>query len=157
MSQGGGGPISAHICLPRNIKGKQGGPASEHPKLDTMKVPVLPAVVLLSLLALHSAQGAALGSSEVSTSPGLSFSDPLLPHLDFLDFLTFYLLLDTWFLFLNIIRSCLRSWGSGEGKRGGGEQASVGRPVGLEMLMFLEGMAKCWVEAGQLNPRRRRG
>ncbi|KAM9631669.1 keratinocyte differentiation-associated protein [Trichechus inunguis] len=29
-----------------------------------MKIPVLPAVVLLSLLALHSAQGAALGSSE---------------------------------------------------------------------------------------------
>ncbi|XP_055000980.1 keratinocyte differentiation-associated protein [Sorex araneus] len=29
-----------------------------------MKIPVLPAVVLLSLLALHSARGAALGSSE---------------------------------------------------------------------------------------------
>lgn len=39
-----------------------------------MKIPVVPAVVLLSLLALHSAQGAALGSSEVSTSPGFSFS-----------------------------------------------------------------------------------
>uniref|UniRef100_H0Y293 Keratinocyte differentiation associated protein n=1 Tax=Otolemur garnettii TaxID=30611 RepID=H0Y293_OTOGA len=29
-----------------------------------MKIPVLPAVALLSVLALHSAQGAALGSSE---------------------------------------------------------------------------------------------
>ncbi|XP_037373918.1 keratinocyte differentiation-associated protein isoform X2 [Talpa occidentalis] len=33
-----------------------------------MKIPVLPAVVLLSLLALHSAQGAALGSSEEATT-----------------------------------------------------------------------------------------
>lgn len=74
MSQWGGGPISAHICLPGNIKSKQGSPASEHPKLDTMRIPVLPAVVLLSILALHSAQGATLGRSEVSTSPGLSFS-----------------------------------------------------------------------------------
>ncbi|KAB1274239.1 Keratinocyte differentiation-associated protein, partial [Camelus dromedarius] len=49
---------------PWNIKGKRQGLASEHPKPDTMKIPVLPAVVLLSLLALHSAQGAALGSSE---------------------------------------------------------------------------------------------
>ncbi|XP_057568582.1 keratinocyte differentiation-associated protein isoform X2 [Hippopotamus amphibius kiboko] len=35
-----------------------------------MKIPVLPAVVLLSLLALHSAQGAALGSSEAETTTG---------------------------------------------------------------------------------------
>uniref|UniRef100_A0A5F9CK29 Keratinocyte differentiation associated protein n=1 Tax=Oryctolagus cuniculus TaxID=9986 RepID=A0A5F9CK29_RABIT len=33
-----------------------------------MKIPVLPAVALLSLLALHSAQGASLGSSEEETS-----------------------------------------------------------------------------------------
>ncbi|XP_054935093.1 keratinocyte differentiation-associated protein isoform X1 [Physeter macrocephalus] len=33
-----------------------------------MKIPVLAAVVLLSLLAFHSAQGAALGSSEVARS-----------------------------------------------------------------------------------------
>uniref|UniRef100_A0A8C5YXS9 Keratinocyte differentiation associated protein n=1 Tax=Marmota marmota marmota TaxID=9994 RepID=A0A8C5YXS9_MARMA len=32
-----------------------------------MKVPVLPAVALLALLALHSTQGASLGSPEVST------------------------------------------------------------------------------------------
>lgn len=38
-----------------------------------MKIPVLPAVVLC-LLALHSARGAALGSSKVSASPGFSFS-----------------------------------------------------------------------------------
>uniref|UniRef100_A0A8C2PKP2 Keratinocyte differentiation-associated protein n=1 Tax=Capra hircus TaxID=9925 RepID=A0A8C2PKP2_CAPHI len=31
-----------------------------------MKIPVLPVAVLLSVLALHSAQGAALASSEVS-------------------------------------------------------------------------------------------
>ncbi|KAM8776340.1 keratinocyte differentiation-associated protein [Rhynchonycteris naso] len=35
-----------------------------------MKIPVLPAVVLLSLLALHSAQGAALASSEEETTIG---------------------------------------------------------------------------------------
>ncbi|XP_066205328.1 keratinocyte differentiation-associated protein isoform X1 [Saccopteryx leptura] len=35
-----------------------------------MKIPVLPAVVLLSLLALHSAQGAALGGSEEKTTIG---------------------------------------------------------------------------------------
>ncbi|XP_040832593.1 keratinocyte differentiation-associated protein [Ochotona curzoniae] len=35
-----------------------------------MKIPVLPAAVLLSLLALHSAQGAALGSSEEETTIG---------------------------------------------------------------------------------------
>lgn len=39
-----------------------------------MKVPVLPAVVLLSLVALHSAQGASLGTSEVSAAPGFSCS-----------------------------------------------------------------------------------
>uniref|UniRef100_H0WIQ1 Keratinocyte differentiation associated protein n=1 Tax=Otolemur garnettii TaxID=30611 RepID=H0WIQ1_OTOGA len=33
-----------------------------------MKIPVLPAVALLSVLALHSAQGAALGSSEEETN-----------------------------------------------------------------------------------------
>uniref|UniRef100_A0A8C9PLW8 Keratinocyte differentiation associated protein n=2 Tax=Marmotini TaxID=337730 RepID=A0A8C9PLW8_SPEDA len=32
-----------------------------------MKIPVLPAVALLALLALHSTQGASLGSPEVST------------------------------------------------------------------------------------------
>ncbi|XP_024589779.1 keratinocyte differentiation-associated protein [Neophocaena asiaeorientalis asiaeorientalis] len=35
-----------------------------------MKVPVLAAVVLLSLLAFHSAQGAALGSSEEGITVG---------------------------------------------------------------------------------------
>uniref|UniRef100_A0A8C4KT34 Uncharacterized protein n=1 Tax=Equus asinus asinus TaxID=83772 RepID=A0A8C4KT34_EQUAS len=39
-----------------------------------MKIPVLPAVALFSLLAFHSAQGASLSGSEVSTSPGLSCS-----------------------------------------------------------------------------------
>uniref|UniRef100_A0A8C3W5L0 Keratinocyte differentiation associated protein n=1 Tax=Catagonus wagneri TaxID=51154 RepID=A0A8C3W5L0_9CETA len=33
-----------------------------------MKIPVLPAVVLLSVLAFHSAQGAALGSTEEETT-----------------------------------------------------------------------------------------
>ncbi|XP_076988236.1 keratinocyte differentiation-associated protein [Tamandua tetradactyla] len=33
-----------------------------------MQIPVLPAVVLLSLLALHSAQGASLGSPEEETT-----------------------------------------------------------------------------------------
>lgn len=40
-----------------------------------MRIPVLPAVVLLSVLALHSAQGAALGGAEVSTAPGFSLAD----------------------------------------------------------------------------------
>uniref|UniRef100_A0A2K6FC00 Keratinocyte differentiation associated protein n=1 Tax=Propithecus coquereli TaxID=379532 RepID=A0A2K6FC00_PROCO len=35
-----------------------------------MKIPVLPAVALLSLLALHSAWGAALGGSEEETTIG---------------------------------------------------------------------------------------
>ncbi|TKC45974.1 keratinocyte differentiation-associated protein [Delphinapterus leucas] len=35
-----------------------------------MKIPVLAAVVLLSLLAFHSAQGAALGSSEEGSPVG---------------------------------------------------------------------------------------
>ncbi|XP_040302066.1 keratinocyte differentiation-associated protein isoform X2 [Herpailurus yagouaroundi] len=35
-----------------------------------MKVPVLPAVVLLSLVVLHSAQGASLGTSEEETTIG---------------------------------------------------------------------------------------
>ncbi|KAM9046792.1 keratinocyte differentiation-associated protein isoform 2-T2 [Megaptera novaeangliae] len=35
-----------------------------------MKIPVLAAVVLLSLLAFHSAQGAALGSSEEGITVG---------------------------------------------------------------------------------------
>ncbi|XP_007106605.1 keratinocyte differentiation-associated protein isoform X2 [Physeter macrocephalus] len=35
-----------------------------------MKIPVLAAVVLLSLLAFHSAQGAALGSSEEGVTVG---------------------------------------------------------------------------------------
>ncbi|XP_027999362.1 keratinocyte differentiation-associated protein [Eptesicus fuscus] len=35
-----------------------------------MRIPVLPAVVLLSLLALHSAQGATLGRSEEETTIG---------------------------------------------------------------------------------------
>lgn len=102
VSQWGGDPISVHIHLPRNIKGKRGGPASEHPKPDTMKVPVLPAVVLLSLLALHSAQGASLGTSEVSTSPGFSCSY-LLPLLS-PPFLYLYALLDAWPLSLDPIR-----------------------------------------------------
>lgn len=75
MSQWGGDPVSAHSCLPRNIKGKRRGLASERPKPDTMRIPVLPAVVLLSVLALHSAQGAALGGAEVSTAPGFSLAD----------------------------------------------------------------------------------
>ncbi|XP_020952887.1 keratinocyte differentiation-associated protein isoform X2 [Sus scrofa] len=33
-----------------------------------MRIPVLPAVVLLSVLALHSAQGAALGGAEEETT-----------------------------------------------------------------------------------------
>ncbi|KAM9226152.1 keratinocyte differentiation-associated protein isoform 1-T1 [Dugong dugon] len=41
-----------------------------------MKIPVLPAVVLLSLLALHSAQGAALGSSEEEASIGSYAAGP---------------------------------------------------------------------------------
>lgn len=54
-----------------------------------MKIPVLPAVVLLSLLALHSAQGATLGSSEVSTSPGSIFLMPITSlTLQFLYFLS---------------------------------------------------------------------
>uniref|UniRef100_A0A452S428 Keratinocyte differentiation associated protein n=1 Tax=Ursus americanus TaxID=9643 RepID=A0A452S428_URSAM len=67
-----------------------------------MKIPVLPAVVLLSLLALHSAQGASLASSEVSTSPGFSFSY-LLPCL-ILHFFTFNALLNMWLLFLESIK-----------------------------------------------------
>ncbi|XP_040109037.1 keratinocyte differentiation-associated protein isoform X2 [Oryx dammah] len=35
-----------------------------------MKIPVLPAAVLLSVLVLHSAQGAALASSEEETTIG---------------------------------------------------------------------------------------
>ncbi|XP_073913773.1 keratinocyte differentiation-associated protein isoform X2 [Castor canadensis] len=35
-----------------------------------MKIPVLPAVVLLSLLTLHSVQGAALGSPKEETTIG---------------------------------------------------------------------------------------
>nr|XP_012630692.1 keratinocyte differentiation-associated protein [Microcebus murinus] len=35
-----------------------------------MKIPVLPAVALLCLLALHSARGAALGGSEEETTIG---------------------------------------------------------------------------------------
>uniref|UniRef100_A0A8D2E1D9 Keratinocyte differentiation associated protein n=1 Tax=Sciurus vulgaris TaxID=55149 RepID=A0A8D2E1D9_SCIVU len=35
-----------------------------------MKIPVLPAVALLSLLALHSTQGASLGSPEEDTTIG---------------------------------------------------------------------------------------
>uniref|UniRef100_A0A8C8TH11 Keratinocyte differentiation associated protein n=1 Tax=Peromyscus maniculatus bairdii TaxID=230844 RepID=A0A8C8TH11_PERMB len=33
-----------------------------------MKIPILPAVALLSLLALHAAQGAALGGAEEDTT-----------------------------------------------------------------------------------------
>ena len=49
-----------------------------------MKIPVLSAVVLFSLLVLHSAQGAALGSSKVSTSLGFSFSYTYYLTLQFL-------------------------------------------------------------------------
>lgn len=49
----------------------------------------------------------------------------------------------------------MRSLGSEEGKKGG-NKAFLGRPVGKEML-FLEGMVKYGVEAGQLNPGRRQG
>ncbi|KAL1769208.1 keratinocyte differentiation-associated protein isoform X1 [Sigmodon hispidus] len=35
-----------------------------------MKIPILPAVALLSLLALHTAQGAALGGAEEETTVG---------------------------------------------------------------------------------------
>lgn len=73
VSQSGGNPTRPHSHLLANIKGHQSGPASEHPQPDTMKIPILPAVALLSLLALHAAQGAALGGAEVSTPPTLAF------------------------------------------------------------------------------------
>ncbi|MBV99347.1 Keratinocyte differentiation-associated protein, partial [Eschrichtius robustus] len=41
-----------------------------------MKIPVLAAVVLLSLLAFHSAQGAALGSSEEGITVGKNVPGP---------------------------------------------------------------------------------
>lgn len=66
-----------HFCShppPWEYKGQVVRPRLRAPQLDTMKIPVLPAVALLSLLAFHSAQGASLSGSEVSTSPGLSCS-----------------------------------------------------------------------------------
>ncbi|XP_049975024.1 keratinocyte differentiation-associated protein [Alexandromys fortis] len=56
--------------IPLPLRGHQRGPASEHPKPDTMKIQILPAVALLALLALHAAQGAALGGAEEETTVG---------------------------------------------------------------------------------------
>ncbi|XP_002920968.1 keratinocyte differentiation-associated protein [Ailuropoda melanoleuca] len=50
-----------------------------------MKIPVLPAVVLLSLLALHSAQGASLGSSEEETTIGNYAAGPEAFNANFLN------------------------------------------------------------------------
>uniref|UniRef100_A0A452G1D7 Keratinocyte differentiation associated protein n=1 Tax=Capra hircus TaxID=9925 RepID=A0A452G1D7_CAPHI len=46
-----------------------------------MKIPVLPVAVLLSVLALHSAQGAALASSEEETTIGNYAAGPEVNHL----------------------------------------------------------------------------
>lgn len=146
VSQWGGDPISAHIFLPGNIKSKQWGPASEHPKLDTMKIPVLPAVVLLSLLALHSAQGATLGSSEVSTSPGFSFSYTYYLNYSSISLLSIhYWLSGSYFWILS--GAGWEAWALRKGRKEEGNKAFLGRPVGKEML-FLEGMVKYGVKAG---------
>ncbi|KAM5210571.1 keratinocyte differentiation-associated protein isoform 1-T1 [Hipposideros larvatus] len=50
-----------------------------------MKIPVLPAVVLLSLLVLHSAQGAALGSSEEESTIGNYAAGPEAYNSQFLN------------------------------------------------------------------------
>ncbi|XP_070307968.1 keratinocyte differentiation-associated protein isoform X3 [Odocoileus virginianus] len=50
-----------------------------------MKIPVLPAVVLLSVLALHSAQGAALASSEEETTIGNYAAGPEAFNAQFLN------------------------------------------------------------------------
>uniref|UniRef100_G3SW79 Keratinocyte differentiation associated protein n=1 Tax=Loxodonta africana TaxID=9785 RepID=G3SW79_LOXAF len=50
-----------------------------------MKIPVLPAVALLSLLALHSAQGAAVGSPEEETTIGNYAAGPEAFNTQFLN------------------------------------------------------------------------
>ncbi|MEJ1286916.1 dermokine [Cricetulus griseus] len=71
-----------------DIRRHQRGPASEHPKPGTMKIPILPAVALLSLLALHAVHGAALGGAEGFNSQFLNLDKlqsvsmtPRLAHL----------------------------------------------------------------------------
>ena len=92
----GWGPQFCSDLPPWEYKGQAlGCLASEHPKLDIMKIPVLPAVVLLSVLALHSAQGAALASSEVSDVTWLLLLADLL-----LSFFTLHQLLEKWLLSL---------------------------------------------------------
>lgn len=65
-----------------------------------MKIPVLPAVALLSLLALHSAGGAAVGSPEVSVPPGFP---SLTPFTYFIPSAIYLLLLDEWLSFLGTV------------------------------------------------------
>ncbi|XP_068847785.1 keratinocyte differentiation-associated protein isoform X1 [Capricornis sumatraensis] len=50
-----------------------------------MKIPVLPVAVLLSVLALHSAQGAALASSEEETTVGNYAAGPEAFNAQFLN------------------------------------------------------------------------
>ncbi|XP_004439821.1 keratinocyte differentiation-associated protein [Diceros bicornis minor] len=50
-----------------------------------MKIPALPAVALLSLLAFHSAQGASLGSSEEETTIGNYAAGPEAFNTQFLN------------------------------------------------------------------------
>uniref|UniRef100_A0AC11BXF2 Keratinocyte differentiation associated protein n=1 Tax=Ovis aries TaxID=9940 RepID=A0AC11BXF2_SHEEP len=50
-----------------------------------MKIPVLPVAVLLSVLALHSAQGAALASSEEETTIGNYAAGPEAFNAQFLN------------------------------------------------------------------------
>ncbi|XP_032697783.1 keratinocyte differentiation-associated protein [Lontra canadensis] len=50
-----------------------------------MKIPVLPAVVFLSLLALHSAQGASLGGPEEETTIGNYAAGPEAFNANFLN------------------------------------------------------------------------
>lgn len=148
-----------HFCShlpPWEYKGKQWGPASEHPNLDTMKIPVLSAVVLLSLLALHSAQGAALGSSKVSTSSGLSFS-----YTYYLTYSSIYLpsihywISGSYFLILSGVE-----WEVGalrKERKEEGNKTFLGRPVGREMLIFLEGMVKYGVDKDKKVGERSKG
>lgn len=57
---------------------------------------------------------------------------------------------------MNIIRAGQEAWALREGREEAGNEASLGRPLGNDML-FLEGMVKYGVEAEQLNPGRRQG
>ena len=105
---------------------------SEHPKLAIMKIPVLPVAVLLSVLALHSAQGAALASSEVSNVTWLLLLADLL-----LSFFTLHPLLEKRLLPLAVPRGRRGSWVSEEGKTGGRRQSIPGK--GQRGLCFWKG------------------